>query len=221
MKSALKNQNVRSVTGWIDSTVVLCCLNERGSYNQFVQNRVNKILERNDINCQYVSTRNNPVDLGSRGSLLTKIPEIFWKGPSWLQVKENWPRQPDIKPSVESEKEVKISKGRIVIARIEIQNDFDLIRHKFDLHKALRISAWILRFINNCRKNKKSSPLTTIELVNQKKIYIKREQEKIVSSDRFEGGKKRLNLGKNDKGVYKCKGKLQGFYPTTYRKIQY
>ena len=110
MKSALKNQNVRSVTGWIDSTVVLCCLNERGSYNQFVQNRVNKILERNDINCQYVSTRNNPVDLGSRGSLLTKIPEIFWKGPSWLQVKENWPRQPDIKPSVESEKEVNISK---------------------------------------------------------------------------------------------------------------
>ena len=107
------------------------------------------------------------------------------------------------------------------MSSVEIQGDFDLILHKFDLHKALRISAWILRFINNCRKNKKSGPLTTIELLNQKKVYIKREQEKLVSSDRFEGGKKRLNLGKNDEGVYKCMGKLQGFYPTTYRKIQY
>ena len=154
VKSALKNQNVRSVTGWIDSTVVLYCLNEQGSYNQFVRNRVNKILERNDINWQYVSTRNNPADLGSWGSLLTKIPEIWWKGPSWLQVKENWLRQPDMKPSVESEKEVKISKEykSITITTVEIHYDFDLILDKFYLYKALRISAWILRFISSYRK---------------------------------------------------------------------
>ena len=46
------------------------------------------------------------------GGLLNKISEIWWKDLSWLQVKENWPRQPDIKPSVEPEKEVKISKER-------------------------------------------------------------------------------------------------------------
>ena len=167
------------------------------------------------VNWQYVPTRDNPADLGSRGSLLTNIREIWWKGPSWLQVKENWPRQPYIKPSIESEKEVKISKEHksIVITTVEIQDDFDLLLHKFDLHKALRISVWILRFINNCRKNKKPSPLTTVELVNQKKFYVKREQEKVVSSDRFEVDKKRLNLEKNDEEVYICKGRLQGFYP--------
>ena len=85
-------------------------LNGQGSYNQFGRNRVNKILERDDINWQYVPTRDNPADLGGRGSLLNKISEIWCEGPSWLQVKENWPRQPDIKPSVESEKEVNISK---------------------------------------------------------------------------------------------------------------
>ena len=206
VKSALKNYNVRSVTGWTNSTVVLYCLNGQGSYNQFVRNRVSKILER-DINWPYVLTRDNPVDLGSRVSLLTKIPEIWWKYPSWLQVKENWPRKPDIKPSVESEKEVNISKEHrsIVITTVEIQDDFDLLLHKFDLHKALRISAWVLRFINNCSKNKKSGPLTTVELVNQKKFYIKRDQEQVVSSDRFENDKKRLNLGKNDEEVYICK----------------
>ena len=67
VKSALKNQNVTSVTGWTDSTVVLYWLNGQGSYNQFVRNRVNKILERDDINWQYVPTRDNPADLGSKG----------------------------------------------------------------------------------------------------------------------------------------------------------
>ena len=112
--------------------------------------------------------------------MLTKIPEIWWKGPSWLQVKENWPRQLGIKQFEESEKEVKILKEHksIVITTGAVQDDFDLILHKFDLHKALKISAWILRFINNCRKHKKSSPLSTAELVNQKKIILSLDRRK-------------------------------------------
>ena len=129
-------------------------------------------MERDYIKWQYVPTRDNPAYLGSR-ELLTKIPEIWWKGISWFQAKENWPRQAHIKLSEESEKEVKILKGRksIVITTVEIQDDFDLILHKSDLHKAFRISSWILRFIDNCRRKKKSGPLTTVELVNQKTLH--------------------------------------------------
>ena len=76
VRSALKNQNVESVTEWSDSLVVLHWLNGQGSYNQFVRNRVNKILERDDISWQYVPMRDNPADKGSRGSLLTKILEV-------------------------------------------------------------------------------------------------------------------------------------------------
>ena len=56
---------------------------------------------------------------------------------------KNWPRQPDIKPSVVSEKEVRISKEykSIIILTVEIQDDFDLILYKFNLYKALGISA--------------------------------------------------------------------------------
>ena len=104
--------------------------------------------------------------ISSRGSLQTKIPEIWWKDPSWLQVKEHSPRQPDTKPSEESEKDVKILiKLRfrsIVFTTVTIQDDFYVILHMFDLHKALKISAWILRFIKkqeirssiNCRISK-------------------------------------------------------------------
>ena len=76
VKSASKNQNVRSATGWADSNVVLYWLNRQGSDNQVVRNRVNKVLEGNDIDWQYVPTRDNPADLSSRRSLLTEI-QIF------------------------------------------------------------------------------------------------------------------------------------------------
>ena len=103
-------------------------------------------MERDDINWQFAPIKENPAYLESRGSLLTKIPEIRWRGPSSLQVKENWLSQLDIKPSAESEKEVKFSKEpkSIGITLVEIQDDFDLVLRKFDLHKAFRISAWIL-----------------------------------------------------------------------------
>ena len=122
----------------------------------------------------------------------------------------NWqydPRQADKKPSVESEKGVKISKEHksIVITTV----DFYLILHKIDLHKGFRISAWILRFINNCTKSKKSGLLTSVALLNQKKVYIKCEQEKVASSYRFEDNKKRLNPEKNNEDVYIFKEKLQ------------
>ena len=51
--------------------------------------------------------------------------------------------QSNINPYVESEKEVKISKEHksIVITRVKIQDDFDLILRKLYSHKAFRILA--------------------------------------------------------------------------------
>ena len=129
-------------------------------------------MQRDHINWQYVPTRDNPADLDSRRSLLTKIPEIWWKDPPRIQLKGNWPRQPDIKPSEESEKEVKTSKGHksIVITTVKIQDDFYLILHKLDLNKTSRISAWILIFINNCRKNKEIKPANNRRISKSEKI---------------------------------------------------
>ena len=113
-------------------------------------------MERDDINWQYVSTIEHPAELDSKESLLTKLFEMWWRGPSWLQVKRNWPMQTNQKSSVESEKEFKILKEHksIVFTATEIQDDFCLILRKSDSHKTFRISAWVLIFINNCTKNK-------------------------------------------------------------------
>ena len=80
---------------------------------------------------------------------------VFLYG-GYNDLKLNWLKKSGIKPSVEPEKEVRISKEHkpIVITAVEIQNDFGLILHKFDLLKAFNISARIVKFINNYRRNK-------------------------------------------------------------------
>ena len=77
VKAALKRCNIRSVTGWTDSTVVLHWLNRQGPYKQFVANIVTKILEKEHIKWYYVPTKQNPTDIGRRDSLLSKIPDIW------------------------------------------------------------------------------------------------------------------------------------------------
>ena len=82
VKAALKLCNISSTTGLGDTTVGLHWLKRQGIYKQFVANRISKILEKECIKWYYVPTKQNPVDIGSRGSLLSNIPNIWWKGPS-------------------------------------------------------------------------------------------------------------------------------------------
>ena len=51
-----------------------------------------------------VPTKQNPVNIGSRGSPLSKIPDIWWKGPSWIAENNKWPDQPILSKSKELSK---------------------------------------------------------------------------------------------------------------------
>ena len=102
VKSALKSENVRSVTGWTDGTVVLYWLTEKGNYS--LLERVNKIREKEFIKWYYVPTKENPADIGIRGSLIVNISRVWWEGPSWLPDKTKWPNQPLITSTTDSEK---------------------------------------------------------------------------------------------------------------------
>ena len=107
---------MRSVTGWTDSTVVLYWLNEKGNYKQFVRNRVNKIREKKFINWYYAPTKENPADVGSRGSLIVNILRVWWEGPFSLPDKTKWLDKPFISSTAESEKETKCIKESVTTA---------------------------------------------------------------------------------------------------------
>ena len=78
IKNALNNQNVRNIYAWSDSTVVLHRLKNKREYKVFVSNRVAKIREYCCLKWNYVPTRKNPADIGSRGCELRKLCEYWW-----------------------------------------------------------------------------------------------------------------------------------------------
>lgn len=77
VKNALQGKPVRSLHGWLDSTVALHWIRGEGSaYKQFVVNRVNKIRDKTYIQWRHVGTYQNPTDIGSRGCQLNKLSEL-------------------------------------------------------------------------------------------------------------------------------------------------
>ena len=105
IKTALTFLNIRNVFGWTDSTVVLHWLKKNGNYNQFVNNRVDKIKKKDYITWRHVPTNENTADIGSNGVYGNQIPSLWWNGPTWSQNKDQWPLQLIIKANEEAEKE--------------------------------------------------------------------------------------------------------------------
>ena len=77
IKTALANLNIRNVFGWTDSTVVLHWFEKNGNDNQFVNNRVDKIKEKDYITRRHVPTNENPAEIGSRGVYGNQIPSLW------------------------------------------------------------------------------------------------------------------------------------------------
>jgi hypothetical protein len=71
VQEALEGFPVANSYCWLDSTVALHWIRGEGNYKQFVQNRVNKIQQK-DVEWRYVPTHENPADFGSRGDAVTQ-----------------------------------------------------------------------------------------------------------------------------------------------------
>ena len=171
------------VYAWTDSTVVLGWL--RGNPNRFktfVGNRVSEIIDLVSPSCwNHVSGRDNPADPASRGLYPGELAEndLWWQGPGWLrQNKNQWPSMPelpDIPTPSEEEKEQQIS----LLANID---ELTLLEQISTYSRLVRVTAWLLRFINNCRSRRsnkiQSVALTTDELQKAEQHWIRRIQRR-------------------------------------------
>ena len=154
VKDALQDQPIRSVCGWLDSTVALHWIKGGGSiYKQFVANRVSKIREKDYITWRHVNTDQNPADAGSRGCDGAKLPNLWLKGPEWLASPESWPAEILTEPSKETEAEAKLTK-EVLGTIAETKDDLDEILNKHSFWKTMQVTAWIMRFAQNCKQKK-------------------------------------------------------------------
>ncbi|KAK3742809.1 hypothetical protein QZH41_002738 [Actinostola sp. cb2023] len=215
VKEALEGHPVTDVYSWLDSTVALHWILGNGDYKQFVNNRIRKIQEKGYIQWRHVSSGENPADLGSRGGQVDESCELWWKGPSWLSKPEEWPANIVTSPTKESQTEAKAIKQVLAVA-VKTEDELDQAMQKWDFWKAIRITAWVTRFIRNCknqRDTRKSGPLTTEETNKALHNWVKRVQNKGEYASKFQEDKLQINLQKNNEGVYECRGRIQGDYP--------
>ena len=155
---ALVSYPLKHSVSWGDSLTVLCWLVDRGEWSTFVRNRVRKIQELSSSNWKYVPSAENPSDLGTRGAPPDKLGSLWFTGPSWLSDKSKRPQQAEIIETSEVQGEKKPEKQRQVLLlageAIEMktrQEWAESLLNKYNYWKTLRITAYMVRFMDGCR----------------------------------------------------------------------
>ena len=197
VKEALEGFPVANSYCWLDSTVALHWIRGEGNYKQFVQNRVNKIQQRN-LEWRYVPTHENPADLGSRGGAVTQTNELWWNGPKWLSKPEEWPENVSTKATKESLGETKKVRELFKLATEHEPVEFSELIERRNYWTVIRTCAWIARFVHNARnKIKKIGPLTTEEIEAQKKFWEEKAQRQGEASEKYDADRMQPNLQRN------------------------
>ena len=164
---------------------------------------------------RHVSSDQNPADIGSRGSQNEELLELWLKGPNLLPNPELWPAPVETEPSKESEAEAKLVKEVFAVA-IEPDDRLHQLLQKHEFWPTIRIIALVARFIHNCKSDKANRllvPLTTAKTIKQVKGWVLRVQQSYVNTEQFQEDQLRLNLQKNEEGLYECRARIQGSYP--------
>ena len=153
VRNALDHLSRPQSFAWLDSTVALHWILGRGQYKQFVSNRVRKIHQHPEIKWRYVPTSENPADLASRGG---KLNQTWLYGPEWLSDMSRWPSNITTTPTTATEAEATVSQKGIAMTTKQYSGDvLEQLLRKCSLKRALRVSSWLFRFVNNCTQGKR------------------------------------------------------------------
>ena len=191
-----------NVYAWTDSEIVLHWLSGNPRrFKTYVGNRVSDIISTiAPEKWSHVPSAQNPADCASRGILPSELieHELWWNGPSWLKSEPScWPkwRPTSVELPVDEEREISLV---TVLFPKEPVVPFD--RYS-SLSHLVRIVAWVLRFVNNCKPLsecnlvKKTSYLTTPELLAAERYLIKSSQCEFATELALLNAKKPLPRG--------------------------
>ena len=149
----------------------------------------------------------------STGTLSKERLEIWLKAPNWLSKPEKWPAVMQTKPSKETEAKTKLVREGFPGAT-EMKETQQQILEKHGFWQTIRITSWEARFIYNCRKEVQVVwPLTTCETDKQVKFWVGRAQNSRLNTETLHEDQFKLNLQKNEEGLYEWRGRIQGRYP--------
>jgi hypothetical protein len=200
---------VKETVYWSDSKVALTWIKSNKEWKKWIQSRVNLIRRRSDPDkWHYVKTEVNPADIGTREVSAMKMDsDLWWFGPDLLR--EEIVFKDDLGDVKNDEEVVTMTVG-------EVKKIFGVgcildVERFGSLYKLLRVTAYVLRFIDGCLKRRKERGVVKIdEIENSLKLWVKYEQEIFSSEKKFNNKKHQLDLFKDAAGIYRLKGRLEG-----------
>ena len=135
---------------------------------------------------------------------------LFFEGRKWLSSPDKWPQQPEVVATSETAREsVKPKLEKLFFAKEEEQNETtEPLLCKYALYwKHLRGTAFVKRFIDNCRKSEKEKgQLRTKEFEAAERFWIIQVQtSQPLESD--------VGLKKDKEGIFRCAGRVQRYNP--------
>ena len=232
--------NLQKIFYWTDSRICLTWIKDsHKEWKSWVENRVNKIRDLSiKEDWLHVPGILNPADIPTRDINVKEFVNnsLWWNGPEFLASEMNeWPSQDIINTTeeviknvgCEMRKNIKFKEvstylidGASNISCEEKEELFKLkvlnlkeiiVPEKFSsLGKLFRITAYVLRFINNTKRNtkKKSGVINAEEISVCENLWIKFDQQEIKNNKQFFNVKKQLNLFEDENGFIRLKGRL-------------
>lgn len=165
--------------------------------------QVKKINAKEYINWRHVRTDENPADLGRRRCATVKLPGSWLAGPSRLSNSDDWPANIHHRPSKESEAEAKTPKEALVTALLGT-DDLDRHLENHSLWKAVRVFAWIVRFIQSCKSAKAERTYDPLMTTKTENAFNSGRSERYCETEQFKEDKLKLDLQKSTVGLYEC-----------------
>ena len=166
---------------WTDSTVVLSWLTgDPRRFKTYVGNRMSCIVDLlPPLRWRHVSGVDNPADCASRGLFPSELLQhnLWWDGPDWLLLEpRKWPRGSNVRPCLIPEER------EVCLATTVDYGDAIPLSQFSSLTRLMRVTAWVLRFIRNCRVRRgsistgASGPLSVAELTAAETLWLSNVQ---------------------------------------------
>ena len=220
MNGFQKEINIDQMYCHTDSKIVLSWIMAVSKeFNTFVQNRVNEIRRLVDPNNWfYCRTHLNPSDLLTRIENEGTNDSKWWNGPEILKgadICENQPILPGGDDCLEFRKELKPEKVANMLVTVEEEKSVDNLIdcEKFsDLLHLYRVTAYVLRFIGNCRKKSErnlSKYPTSIEMKKAQTVWIKANQIRLIRENEYSEIRAQLNCHVSENGILRTHARMK------------
>ena len=164
------NQEVE-IINWTDSMTVLCWIANDKLWKQYVMHRVEEIRRLTSKDSwRFCPGTENPADLPSRGVKANDLVsnKLWWEGPEFLQKSEDeWPKCSSEEPDTALNEVVKKQPAvtHSLVTKGSNPNPPDIAKSMncenfCTLTRLFRVTAYVLRFINNVKKSTRDRKIT-------------------------------------------------------------